>query len=228
MLFIKPIEPLGRNIECLTLTKKFFDHNAIDPKKEKLFSSFLNYQNKPIQYMDQVHKHSVEAVSSVSPPIKTTDALISTSNDIVLSAVSADCLPITISKQDGSAFAIIHAGWKGLISGVIQSCISSFTKDKVHLSAWIGPSISKKYYEVDKVFYDAFLSSDKASLSNFNKIRSDKWLFSLQGEAHRILKKYDVEVQDSNLCTFENQDLFYSYRRNQTNNRLLTIIWRDE
>ena len=79
---------------------------------------------------------------------------------------------------------------------------------------------------MDKVFYDAFLSSDEASLSNFNKIRSDKWLFSLQGEAQRILKKYDVEVQDSNLCTFENQDLFYSYRRNQTNNRLLTIIWR--
>ena len=143
--------------------------------------------------MDQVHKNSVEAVSSVSPPIKTTDALISTSDDIVLSAVSADCLPITIAKQDGSAFAIIHAGWKGLIAGVIQSCISSFIKDEVDLSAWIGPSISSKHYEVDKAFYDAFLSSDEASLSNFNKIRSDKWLFSLQGEAHRILKKYDVE-----------------------------------
>ena len=181
MLFIKPTEPLGRNIECLTLTKKFFDQNAIDPKKEKLFSSFLNYQNKPIQYMDQVHKHYVQAISSVSPPLKTTDALISTSDDIILSAVSADFLPITISKQDGSAFAIIHAGWKGLISGVIQSCISSFTKDEVHLSAWIGPSISSKHYEVDKEFYDAFLSSDEASLSNFNKIRSDKWLFSLQG-----------------------------------------------
>ena len=228
MLFIKPTEPLGRNIECLTLTKKFFDQNAIDSKKEKLFSSFLNYQNKPIQYMDEVHKHYVQAISSVSPPLKTTDALISTSDEIILSAVSADCLPITISKQDGSAFAIIHAGWKGLISGVIQSCLSSFIKDEVDLSAWIGPSISSKHYEVDKEFYDAFLSSDEASLSNFNKIRSDKWLFSLQGEAHRILKKYDVEVQDSNQCTFENQDLFYSYRRNQTNNRLLTIIWRNE
>ena len=228
MLFIKPTKPLGRNIECLTLTKKFFDQNAIDSKKEKLFSSFLNYQNKPIQYMDQVHKHYVQAISSVSPPLKTTDALISTSDEIILSAVSADCLPITISKQDGSAFAIIHAGWKGLIAGVIQSCISSFIKDEVDLSAWIGPSISSKHYEVDKEFYDAFLSSDEASLSNFNKIRSDKWLFSLQGEAHRILKKYDVEVQDSNQCTFENQDLFYSYRRNQTNNRLLTIIWRNE
>ena len=180
--------------------------------------------------MHQTHSNRVIVLNKNNKNFKNfySDAIITTIKGYALGVVTADCVPILLYDNKRNMIAAIHAGWKGLIAGVIQSCISSFIKDEVDLSAWIGPSISSKHYEVDKEFYDAFLSSDEASLSNFNKIRSDKWLFSLQGEAHRILKKYDVEVQDSNQCTFENQDLFYSYRRNQTNNRLLTIIWRNE
>ena len=121
-MFITPLkDSLGDSIHCLTLTKEFFDTNSIDSKKEKLISDFLTYEDLPIQYMDQVHGNRVQSISSVSSPIIETDALVSASDNLILGILSADCMPIAISKKDGSVFAIIHAGWKGLISGVIQT-----------------------------------------------------------------------------------------------------------
>jgi len=226
-MFITPLkDSLGDSIHCLTLTKEFFDTNSIDSKKEKLISEFLTYKDLPIQYMDQVHGNRVQSISSVSSPIIETDALVSASDNLILGILSADCMPIAISKKDGSVFAIIHAGWKGLISGVIQTCLSSFIKDEIKLTAWIGPSISGGFYEVGSELYDAFMKSDEHSQSNFKRVNPKKWLFDLNGEAKRILKNHNVEVHVSNQCTYTNHDLFYSYRRDQTENRLLTMIWR--
>ena len=226
-MFITPLkDSLGDSIHCLTLTKEFFDINSIDSKKEKLISDFLTYEDLPIQYMDQVHGNRVQSISSVSSPIIETDALVSASDNLILGILSADCMPIAISKKDGSVFAIIHAGWRGLISGVIQTCLSAFIKDDIKLTAWIGPSISGGFYEVGSELYDAFMKSDEHSQSNFKRVNPKKWLFDLNGEAKRILKNHNVEVHVSNQCTYTNHDLFYSYRRDQTENRLLTMIWR--
>jgi YfiH family protein len=226
-MFITPLkDSLGDSIHCLTLTKEFFDTNSIDSKKEKLISDFLTYEDLPIQYMDQVHGNRVQSISSVSSPIIETDALVSASDNLILGILSADCMPIAISKKDGSVFAIIHAGWRGLISGVIQTCLSAFIKDEIKLTAWIGPSISGGFYEVGSELYDAFMKFDELSQSNFKRVNPKKWLFDLNGEAKRILKNHNVEVHVSNQCTYTNHDLFYSYRRDQTENRLLTMIWR--
>ena len=226
-MFITPLkDSLGDSIHCLILTKEFFDTNSIDSKKEKLISDFLTYEDLPIQYMDQVHGNRIQSISSVSSPIIETDALVSASDNLILGILSADCMPIAISKKDGSVFAIIHAGWRGLISGVIQTCLSAFIKDEIKLTAWIGPSISGGFYEVGSELYDAFMKSDEHSQSNFKRVNPKKWLFDLNGEAKRILKNHNVEVHVSNQCTYTNHDLFYSYRRDQTENRLLTMIWR--
>ena len=73
--------------------------------------------------------------------------------------------------------------------------------------------------------YDSFKKKDEESELSFEKIKSDKWLFSLQTEAKRVMEKRNVEVEDSAICSFESSSLF-SYRRNETNNRMITIIWR--
>ena len=144
-----------------------------------------------------------------------------------LGVLTADCLPIALSKNDGSEFAMLHAGWKGLLSGVIESTLTSFTKSCSDVSAWIGPSISQKNYEVGNDLYESFIDKDDGSESNFIEKGNDKWLFSLHGEAKRILGKYDINVDVSSECTFESESLF-SYRRDQTENRILSIIWRNE
>jgi YfiH family protein len=224
--FHRPKSPLGDRIHCLTLTRNFFDKHQINADKDNLINNFLSYKDIPIQYMDQIHGKNLGFISShSSKPIANTDALFSSSTNLALAVFSADCLPIALCKTDGSEFAIIHAGWKGLVSGVVETSISSFTNSS-NLCAWIGPSISKQNYEVGKDLYDAFMAKDKNSILNFSKRDSYKFLFNLQGEAERILKKYKINVQTSDICTYNSSSL-YSYRKEETENRIVTIIWRE-
>ena len=225
--FFQPAKPLADKVNCLTLTKQFFQNNKVNTSKKELLRSFTSYKEIPIQYMDQVHGYTSQVISSYSSmPIERTDALFSSTSNLALATLSADCVPITLSKRDGSEFAIIHAGWKGLVSGVIESCISSFTNDN-NISAWIGPAISAKNYEVEEDVYNSFLSKDKDSKSSFYNQASNKWLLDLQGEAKRVLEKFKIQVQCSDICTFDSE-LLYSYRKEQTEHRIVTIIWRDK
>ena len=226
--FLKPIAPLGDKIQCLSFTKDYFYKNNISSEKSQILKVFTKFEDIPIQYMDQVHGNKLEKIFSHSSlPIDETDSLFSSTSNLALGVLTADCLPIALSKNDGSEFAILHAGWKGLLSGVIESTLTSFTKDCSDVSAWIGPSISQKNYEVGNDLYESFIDKDDGSESNFIDKGHDKWLFSLHGEAKRILRKYDINVDFSSECTFESESLF-SYRRDQTENRILSIIWRNE
>ena len=226
--FLKPIAPLGDKIQCLSLTKDYFYKNNISPEKSQIQKVFTKFEDIPIQYMDQVHGNKLEIILSHSSlPIDETDSLFSSTSNLALGVLTADCLPIALSKKDGSEFAMLHAGWKGLLSGVIESTLTSFTKGCSDVSAWIGPSISQKNYEVGNDLYESFVNKDDESESNFKEKGYDKWLFSLHGEANRILEKYNINVDLSSVCTFESESLF-SYRRDHTENRILSIIWRNE
>ena len=226
--FLKPIAPLGDKIQCLSFTKDYFYKNNISSEKSQILKVFTKFEDIPIQYMDQVHGNKLEKIFSHSSlPIDETDSLFSSTSNLALGVLTADCLPIALSKKDGSEFAMLHAGWKGLLSGVIESTLTSFTKDCSDVSAWIGPSISQKNYEVGNDLYESFVKKDDESESNFKEKGYDKWLFSLHGEAKRILGKYNINVDLSSVCTFESESLF-SYRRDQTENRILSIIWRNK
>ena len=226
--FLKPIAPLGDKIQCLSFTKDYFYKNNISSEKSQILKVFTKFEDIPIQYMDQVHGNKLEKIFSHSSlPIDETDSLFSSTSNLALGVLTADCLPIALSKKDGSEFAMLHAGWKGLLSGVIESTLTSFTKDCSDVSAWIGPSISQKNYEVGNDLYESFVKKDDESESNFKEKGYGKWLFSLHGEAKRILGKYNINVDLSSVCTFESESLF-SYRRDHTENRILSIIWRNK
>ncbi len=226
--FLKPKTPLGEKIQCVSFTEDYFNKNNISSEKSQILKVFTKFEDVPIQYMNQVHGNNLETIFSHSSlPIDETDSLFSSTSNIALGVLTADCLPIALSKNDGSEFAMLHAGWKGLLSGVIESTLTSFSKGCSDVSAWIGPSISQKNYEVGNDLYESFIDKDDGSESNFIEKGYDKWLFSLDGEAKRILGKYDINVDVSSECTYESESLF-SYRRDQTENRILSIIWRNE
>ena len=222
-----PKSPLGEKINCITLTKDFFEKHNINSVKDNLTRNFLSFRGVPIQYMNQVHGKNYEFISSRSlTPSENVDALFCTKSNLALAALSADCLPIALSKSDGSEFSVIHAGWKGLAAGVIESSLSVFANSNENLNAWIGPSISKDNYEVGEDLFDAFVKKDKSSLASFIKKDSNKWLFDLRGEAERILRRFKIKVQTCDVCTYESKSL-YSYRKHKTDKRLVTIIWRN-
>ena len=179
--------------------------------------------------MNQVHGTSVQVINDyVDKPIENTDALFTRSNKVSLAIMSADCLPIAIASSEGTEIALIHAGWRGLSSGIIEKTLKMFDLDNKELKAWLAPCISQKEYEVGNDVYQAFITLDKTSVKSFKKLNSEKWLLDLQAQATRILEKFEVSVSQSNYCTYNDEELFYSYRRDKTDKRVLTLLWRKD
>ena len=219
---------LGEKIGCVTLTKQFFEKNKITNNDNKeLPISFSEFKGLPVQYMNQVHGKSVGIINNFSnEPIPNTDALFTKSNKVSLAIMSADCLPIAITNTEGTEIALLHAGWKGLSSGIIQETLKIFNTDNKGLKSWLAPCISQMKYEVGIDVYEAFMNLDEESVKNFQQVDSKKWLFDLKAEAARVLINLNVQVFQSNYCTYTDKDMFYSYRRNKTDKRVLTLLWR--
>ena len=72
--------------------------------------------------------------------------------------MTADCLPVFVSKKNGSMVGIAHAGWRGLISGIIENLIKSFNSDGDNLVVHLGPAISKSSFEVGDEVMKLFLA----------------------------------------------------------------------
>ena len=218
-------DALGNKIGCVTLTKHFFKKNGITENRSKDLPFFLSeYKGLPVQYMNQVHGTSVQVINDyVDKPIENTDALFTRSNKVSLAIMSADCLPIAIANSEGTEIALIHAGWRGLSSGIIEKTLKMFDLDNKELKAWLAPCISQKEYEVGNDVYQAFITLDKTSVKSFKKLNSEKWLLDLQAQATRILEKFEVSVSQSNYCTYNDEELFYSYRRDKSDKRVLTL-----
>ena len=223
-------DALGNKIGCVTLTKHFFKKNGITENRSKDLPFFLSeYNSLPVQYMNQVHGTSVQVINDyVDEPIENTDALFTRSNKFSLAIMSADCLPIAIANSEGTKIALIHAGWRGLSSGIIEKTLKMFDLDNKELKAWLAPCISQKEYEVGNDVYEAFITLDEASVKSFKKLNSEKWLLDLQAQATRILEKFEVSVSQSNYCTYNDEELFYSYRRDKSDKRVLTLLWRKD
>ena len=219
---------LGEKIGCVTLTKQFFEKNKITNNDNKeLPISFSEFKGLPVQYMNQVHGKSVGIINNFSnEPIPNTDALFTKSNKVSLAIMSADCLPVAITNTEGTEIALLHAGWKGLSSGIIQETLKIFNTDNKGLKSWLAPCISQMKYEVGIDVYEAFMNVDEESVKNFQQVDSKKWLFDLKAEAARVLINLNVQVFQSNYCTYTDKDMFYSYRRNKTDKRVLTLLWR--
>lgn len=219
---------LGEKIGCVTLTKQFFEKNKITNNDNKeLPISFSEFKGLPVQYMNQVHGKSVGIINDFSnEPIPNTDALFTKSNKLSLAIMSADCLPVAITNTEGTEIALLHAGWKGLSSGIIQETLKIFNTENKGLKSWLAPCISQMKYEVGIDVYEAFMNLDEESVKNFQQVDSKKWLFDLKAEAARVLKNLNVQVFQSNYCTYTDKDMFYSYRRNKTDKRVLTLLWR--
>ena len=161
------------------------------------------------------------------------DAAITTQPNRVLAIMTADCAPIVLADLEGRALAVAHAGWRGLAEGVLAATLEALAErlpQAVGWKAWVGPCIGQAAFEVGDDVYEAFTSKDPISVQHFLPGRMPgKWQADLAGLACHQLDKLGVQnVECANVCTFEREDLFYSYRRSACTGRMATLAWLSE
>jgi hypothetical protein len=121
--------------------------------------------------------------------------------------------------------AAIHAGWRGLLTGVIGNTISAM-QDQDFL-VWLGPAIGPGCFEVGAEVRDAFLAKSAAFISAFKQQSTGKWLADIYQLARIDLGLLGIDkVYGGGFCTVTEQERFYSYRRDKETGRMATLIWR--
>ena len=148
--------------------------------------------------------------------------------------MTADCLPVLLCNTSGTWVAAVHAGWRGLADGILVEALKKYyASDKYRepLMAWIGPAISQAKFKVGSEVKEAFTTS-KLALEHFDRKENGKYLCDLSGIAQSQLEQANVEVYQSNLCTYTDKQHFFSHRRashengaEATTGRMATAIW---
>ena len=176
---------------------------------------------KAIVSMSQIHSTNIEIVNNKKLVYSNVDGIFTCDKSYALQVKTADCLPIFFIHENENIFGVIHAGWKGLKNGIISKStklLKSYINDFNEITAFIGPSISQKNYEVKNEFIDYFGNS-------FIENIDDKLFCNLKEIAKSQLNKIGItRVIDSNQCTYENEN-YHSYRRNNTTERMVGVIY---
>lgn len=183
-----------------------------------------------------LHARSTLAAARGSTPGVTwgdvkADAIVTDDPACLIAVRIADCCPVLLSSADGRVVGAVHAGWRGVVSGVLPAAVASMRSlTREPLVAAIGPCISFDQFEVgDEVaaeFRDAFGPSADALIRPRGPQHPGKSLVDLKGALAEQLRLVGVGEVDVDLgCTVSQPDLFFSHRRDQgVTGRMIGII----
>ena len=187
---------------------------------------------KQIHGVNVVDADDAATFGSAMPPPEA-DASVTTCPKRVLAVLTADCLSVVLSDDQGSVLGAAHAGWKGLAAGVLEQTLAMMQRKQPQASrwrAWIGPGIGASSFQVGRDVRDAFAAelALQPSLCLPDPLVSDRWRLDLAGLAHIRLNKMGVtDIEHSHCCTVTNIKQFFSYRRDRETGRMATLAWLD-
>ena len=206
----------------------------------KLLARQLDLKLAP-QWLQQEHGVTVVEASE-NGVIQVADASFSRRRGLACAVLTADCLPLLVSAKDGSLVAAIHAGWRGLASGIIANTLNALSVDPGELIVYLGPGISQQHFEVGPEVRQAFLGAvEEASLnkglvgSNSTSV-AECFRPSELSEGHYFADLYQLariqlqglgvtDIYGGEYCTFAQAALFYSHRRDRDEGRMASLIW---
>ena len=180
------------------------------------------------RWLEQVHGiRVVDAVRQVlkdSPP--QADAAYAREPGTVCVVMTADCLPVLFCNESGSVVAAAHAGWRGLLAGVLEETIRAMAVPGNTLLAYLGPAIGPQAFEVGDEVRSAYVAENAAAAQAFTPSASGKWLADIYLLARQRLLGLGVErIFGGSFCTVSDAERFFSYRRDGQTGRMAAMIW---
>ena len=212
------------NFDNFNLALHVNDNKENVLKNRNILKGQFNLPSAPV-WINQIHSSNcVDA--ALTNEIIDADASYTSKVGIVCGIMTADCLPVFVSKKNGTMVGLAHAGWRGLVSGVIENLIHSFNSDGDNLIVHLGPAISKNYFEVGEDVMRLYLSKNINFERSFT-VKNNKNYLDLYDAAKVILEGLKVNsISGGDRCTFHESHDFFSYRRDGINSgRMAHLIW---
>jgi polyphenol oxidase len=182
-------------------------------------------------WLNQVHGTVVanlDATRPVAAPF-TADAAVTRSVGVACVIMVADCLPVLFASRDGRRIGAAHAGWRGLASGVLENTVAALGVPAIELTAWLGPAISPRHFEVGAEVREAFTTGDAGAAEHFTPNSRGRWQANLAALARRRLGTLGVtDVHGGTWCTFADRERFFSHRRDSRGGRMAALIWKHQ
>lgn len=195
------------------------DGNGKDPNVQAAILRALELKDSQLVQAQQVHGKNVVVIQKDSANLwPQTDGFISALPSRVLAVFAADCMPIGL--WDHTRIAIVHAGWRGIVGGIIEEALNQFP-NKNEVQAFLGPHIQNCCYQVTEEILPHFSSS--AVIHAEEKI----YLSLTIAAKERLFRAGmgDSQIKRIGPCTACSKNL-YSFRRDKTEKRLLSFIYK--
>ena len=145
------------------------------------------------------------------------DALVTTTPNLAISILTADCTPILFADSEAKVIGAAHAGWRGAIGGVIENTVRLMEEhgaNPARIAAAIGPTIHQSSYEVGPEFEAAFTAVDPSFARFFVPGADDRFHFDLPGFCASRLEAAGVaHVETIPLDTYAESTRLHSHRR---------------
>jgi polyphenol oxidase len=174
--------------------------------------------DRPWSWIRQVHGDTVVVVNGAGDAAGAVgDASVTSSPDAAIAVLTADCAPIALAGPEG-VVAVVHAGWRGLLAGVVESAVAAMRATDV--VAALGACIHPECYEFGAGELEQFDASVRATTS------AGKPALDLPGAVRLALDRADVElVYDADTCTACAADRYFSFRARTEMQRQAVVAW---
>lgn len=185
----------------------------------------LAMMDQPLTALATVRQeHTIKAVAIDQPfaederPVA--DALVTNKRNLALGVLTADCAPVLFADGKAGVIAAAHAGWRGALGGILESTLNVMTDLGAKLTnivVGVGPSITRRSYEVDRDFVVAFMAENEENGYFFQEsLAEGRYKFDLPGYISRKLSRLGVSTVTHTPCdTCLEADRFFSYRRSR-------------
>lgn len=168
----------------------------------------------------QIHSADVITVSApfAQDADRKADALVTATPGLAIGIATADCGPLLFADTKAGVIGAAHSGWKGAVTGILQNTVAAMEAlgaTRTNITAVLGPTISQSAYEVGPEFKERFLQEHPDNTRYFKPSeRAEHFMFDLPAFITDKLQALGLgAVADLALCTYADEDRFFSYRR---------------
>ncbi|WP_175868986.1 peptidoglycan editing factor PgeF [Bartonella gabonensis] len=196
----------------------FFTRQENIAQNRILIADYFAVEAQNFITVKQIHSSDVVVVNQafIGAPPKA-DALVTTTLGLVIGILTADCGPILFADPQAGVIAATHAGWRGSLNGIIEKTIAVMEKQgakRQSITAVLGPCIGPCHYEVTSEFYNQFIERHSKFQKYFLKTETiNHFHFNLWAFILNKLKEAGINASCLELCTYQDEQHFFSYRR---------------